>query len=507
MGVLSGIGVAYDIIAEDKTGPGTSSAVANLAKVTAAFAAVGAAGIMIQKATDRMDELNEKSSRTAYSLGTTTKTISDLTIQTSNAHHQVDEVSKSLDLLSRTGVGLEDLTSTFAQFGEMGEALGMTADTVIAEVVPAMNAFHLSMTDIGEYQDVFTHVMRNTTLDLGTFSSTVIRLSKNLDELGLGIYDVAAIFEVFAAHGIQGRAATSLFNEVITEQEKHVTSLATATQEYADAQEKVNELLHKSSDLTRDYNERVMFAGRDVKEIRRLTMDYTHDMREQNEQTTKAKGIATEKKTAMATAGAPFDIYAAGGALAKAGITPEEVSARRDLIQSNKGMTDAMATEVDKYVTSAAQMQNSLDKLTLAAGDLLMPLQVIAGPLGMLGMGGAAISGLGTIGSLLGLGGGGAAAGAGLGGAALAGAGAAGAGLGLAGVYGLEKTGLLGLTGPGAVRSAGAAVGGAVSGAGREARISIDKVLLSKDYPFEQMMADMNRYLDTQRRQAGVRSI
>jgi hypothetical protein len=166
-------------------------------------------------------------------------------------------------------------------------------------------------------------------------------------------------------------------------------------------------------------------------------------------------------------------------------------------------MTDAMATEVDKYVTSSAQMQNTLDKLTLAAGDLLMPLQVIAGPLGMLGMGGAAVSGLGALAKGAGVLG----SGAGVAGAAGAGAIAGGLALGGAGVYGMEKAGLLGLTGPGAVRSAGAAVGGAVSGAGREARISIDKVLLSKDYPFEQMMADMNRYLDAQRRQAGVRSI
>jgi hypothetical protein len=506
-GVMGNIGVAYDIIAEDKTGPGTSSAVKNLAMVTAAFAAVGAAGLMIQKATDRMDKLSEKSSRTAYSLGATTKEMSDLTIQTSSAHHQVDEVSASFDLLARTGVKLEDLRPTFEQFGEMGEALGMTADTVIADVVPAMNAFHLSIKDVGDYQDVFTHVMRNTTLDLGTFSSTVIRLSKSLDTLGLGIYDIAALFEVFAKHGIQARAATSLFNEVVTEQEKHVTDLATATQEYADAQERVNELLHKSSDITRDYNERVMFAGRDVKEIRNLTFDYTRNMRDQNEETKKAEKIVTDKKTALTTAATPFDIYAAGGALAKAGITPDEVAARKELIQSNKGVTDAMATEVGKYVTSSAQMQNSIDKLTLAAGDLLMPLQTIAGPLGMLGMGGAAISGLGTLGSLLGLGGGGAAAGAGLGGAALAGAGVAGVGLGAAGVYGLEKAGLLGLTGPGMIRSAGAAVGGAVSGAGRDFRISIDKMIVSKDYPADQALADMNRWLDTQRRQAGVRSI
>lgn len=507
MGAMGGIGIAYDIIAEDKTGPGTASAVKNLAMVTAAFAAVAAAGLGIQKATDRMDELNEKSARTAYSLGVTTKEMSDLTIQTSSAQHQVNEVSASFDLLARTGVKLEDLQPTFEQFGEMGDALGMTADTVIADVVPAMNAFHLSMTDIGDYQDVFTHVVRNTTMSLGDFSSMVIRLSKSLDTLGLGVYDVAALFEVFAKRGIQGRAATSLFNVVISEQEKHVTDLASATQDYADAQERVNEALHKSSDITRDYNERVMFAGRDVKEIRNLTFDYTRKMRDQNEETKKAEKIVTDKKTALTTAAIPFDIYAAGGALAKAGITPGEVTAQKELIQSNKGMTDAMATEVDKYVTSSAQMQNSIDKLTLAAGDLLMPLQVIAGPLGMLGMGGAALGGLGTIANLLGLGGGTAGGAAALGTAGLIGGAAGGLALGGAGVYGLEKAGLLGLTGPGMVRSAGAAVGGAVSGAGRDTRIAIDKVLLSKDYPFGQMMADINRYLDAERRQAGVRSI
>jgi len=73
---------------------------------------------------------------------------------------------------------------------------------------------------------------------------------------------------------------------------------------------------------------------------------------------------------------------------------------------------------------------------------------------------------------------------------------AAGALLGGAVVYGMEKTGLLGLTGKGAVRSAGEETGRIAYNAGRsfgDFVLKMDNVVLSKDYALADLLNDAKK--------------
>jgi hypothetical protein len=501
------VGVLYDIIAEDKTGPGTRSAVANLAKVTAAFAAITAASAGALAAADRVTILNRESSRAAQTLGINAEQMRQFNNSLSDATTPIEEVIAGTDLLVRNGErNLEVIRAEFEEFDQLGDALGEHADIVISEVIPALSAFGIKQSEIGNYQDVFTHVVRNTTMDLSSFTGFVERSALNLQQMNLGLIDVAAIFEVMAQKGIQGRQAASAFNDIIQAQTDRTRDLTQATKDYEDAQKRVNDLQKDATKLTKRYHEDMSMAGNDVGEMRRLTVLYNRAMEDKNDEIAKEQAKMNTAGAAKTAASKPIDIYGPE-ALGKFGVTKAAVDAQKGVIESSKGTTDILASTVSTYTTASEKAAYATDQLAQILGQNISPqlatmlpyLETISGGLSILG-------GLGTIGGLLGIGkaGTGAAAGVGL---ATAGAVAAGAGLGGAIVYGMETQGLLGLTGPGYVRSAGGYVGQAAYNAGRNFSLAIQNMNLSKDYPADRMMSDLERWYAIDATQKGVPQI
>lgn len=526
------IGISYDIVANDKTEAGTSSAVKNLAKVSAAFATLTAVSAGLLVASDRVNELNKVAARTAYTYKVPTEQFRAYAKELSDATTPIDEVLRGFDNLSRSGVKLADLKPIFKEFDEMGEALGMDADVVISQLTPALNALEIPLTDIAKYQDVFTHTVRNSNLELGEYANMVARLAPNLKALGLDVYDVSAIFAVMEKHGIVGRKAMMMMNEAISAQEKAEQDLAQSKEELIRLQEELNGLTADGTKLTREYLEDVKYAGRDAQQIRSLSRQYKRGMGDLEEKrSAKAAEVATAQSTVAAGA-KPFDLIATLNQQTGGKVTKEEVQAQKDLLEGIKGETDARAEEVVKYVTASEKAQFALDGLNQTLGSQISPqlaemlpyiavisggLSALSGVMSILTMmfGGAAAGGAaGTAGGA-----------AGIGAAGLAGAGAAGLGLGALGVYGLEKADLLGLptwmggTGHGAVQQAGAAFGAKVVGAGKgfgdfmrgsgqqgsqDNSLNIQNLSLSKDYPLTSFLSD--RELSLKRKQSGVRT-
>jgi TP901 family phage tail tape measure protein len=108
-----------------------------------------------------------------------------------------------------------------------------------------------------------------------------------------------------------------------------------ATNDYLKALEDVNKEQNKLADITLDYNEKVMSAGRDQGEKIRLTREYTHDIREQREQI----GVATGKAQ-VAGAG----MVAAGGTPTSFTIAIENVNLSKDY------PADQMMADMNRYL-------------------------------------------------------------------------------------------------------------------------------------------------------------
>jgi hypothetical protein len=423
------IGISYDILATDKTEQASSSAVKNLGRITAAFTALTAVSAGALKAADRVAELDKVAARSAYTYSKSTDEVRNLAKEMSSAADPMDEVLASIDELSRSGVKFTSLKTVFSEFDEIGHALGEDTNVVIDEMIPALNALEIPLTDVGKVQDVFTHTVRNSNLELSELSMLISRIAPSLKTLGLGVYDVAAIYAVLQKHGIEGRRATAIMTAAIGEQEKATTSLADAQQALIDKQKELNDATLEGSRLTKYYREDVMRAGGDVSAVREISFRYRRQMEEQGVVIAAKKTEVATAQEAVTAASKPFDLVETLSKLTGGKVNPEEVQVQKDLLMAIKGETDSRAVEDEKYVTASDKAAYAMDMLNQTLGEQIDPklaemlpyLSIISGSI-------ATLAGVATaFAALPAIGGGGAAAAAATAAPAAAGAGTAGA--------------------------------------------------------------------------------
>jgi len=219
IGSLGSLGaIAYDIIANDETEAGTKSAADRFSQVSsaagAAATAIGGATVLL---TDSARKTNAALGVTALSLGATGAEMRELALSTTNVTFPIEEVTATFDLLARAGMrNQEEIAATATAFDTLGDAIGLPASQVTSTLIPAFNAFNIPLENAADHTDAFTHLVRNTTVDLGDFSTTMKYLTPDLDALGLGLNDTVAIMEALADKGIQGSAATRQFRTAVT---------------------------------------------------------------------------------------------------------------------------------------------------------------------------------------------------------------------------------------------------------------------------------------------------
>ena len=362
-------------------------------------------------------------------------------------------------------------------------------------------------------------------------------------------------------------------------------TLTEATKDYDSALKSLNDEKKKTNDITGDYLYKMQNVGRDVASARRLTQEYNLEMRHQSQRVAEAQAVVETTGATKMAAQSAVDIAKAAPKMGFAeatqmvaqstgknvGMTEAEIKAK--IGGMDKDIVATLNERMGEHTQSSKTNTKALDDLTLQLGETLQPLQGIAGGLAMVASPISVLAGLSTLASNFGLlgGAGGSLAGGvggiagGLGGAggiagmsalALGGAALGGAALGGGVVYGMETSGLLGLTGKGAVRTAGEQFMGYLTGenqkryiaeylkthngqyppgmtesmpeyasggyvprdqvaklhagetvvpaGARTFSLSIGQVILSKDYPFDRMMEDMSRWQDEERRKAGV---
>ena len=217
--VMGSLGtVAYDIVANDKTTEGLTSA-GDRARQTgkiagAAMTGIGAGMIVI---TDSAKKTNATIRQTALQLDVTAKEMRDLTLATTNVTFPIEEVTASFDLLTRAGMKNKDeIAATATAFDTLGDSIGMNASEVTEIMVPAFNAFNISLSEAGDYTDMFTHLTRNTTVELSDFSTMLKYIAPELDVMDISMEESVAVMEALADKGIQGSSATREFRSAIS---------------------------------------------------------------------------------------------------------------------------------------------------------------------------------------------------------------------------------------------------------------------------------------------------
>jgi TP901 family phage tail tape measure protein len=154
---------------------------------------------------------------TAMQIGATGEELRNLALETTNVTFPLQEVQKTFDLLARSGISsTEEMQNIANAMDNLADATGYEASQITEIMIPAFNAFGIELQDAGSYTDMITHLMRNTTISMGDFSSTIDRLSPDIGAMGLTMEQTVAVLEALADKGIQGSAATREFRTAVS---------------------------------------------------------------------------------------------------------------------------------------------------------------------------------------------------------------------------------------------------------------------------------------------------
>jgi TP901 family phage tail tape measure protein len=226
-------GLAFPIIA-DLTGlkAGVSEALGELDKTEERFKGLTAgaknlglgmtgAGLAIVALTDDAKKTNAEFAGTAITLGTTTEGIRNLALETSDAGFPLRDVTETFDLLARAGVrGDDQIRAISKSMDTLGDATGNSAVTVTSSLIPALNAFDIPLSKVGEHMDGLTYLTKHSTIDLTDFAGTVSTLGPKLNSMGISLEDTEGIMLALADKGYQGAAATRFLRTAFTDATK-----------------------------------------------------------------------------------------------------------------------------------------------------------------------------------------------------------------------------------------------------------------------------------------------
>jgi len=245
----------YNIIAEDKTEGATKSAADRIGKVgMAAGAAMTAIGGAFSAIIASSKGLNAALGVTAMQIGVTQEELRDLALETTNVTFPLEEVQKTFDLLARSGItSTEEMQNIANAFDSLGDATGYGASQITEIMIPAFNAFGIELQDAGSYTDMITHLMRNTTISMEDFSSTIDRLSPDIGAMGLTMEQTVAVLEALAEKGVQGSAATREFRTAVSAAKGDQTAFLAALGLTADQLKPFQEELEGSTGMTQKF--------------------------------------------------------------------------------------------------------------------------------------------------------------------------------------------------------------------------------------------------------------
>ena len=346
--MLGSIGaVSYDIVSQDKTAEGLTSAgdrARQIGKV--AGAAMTGIGVGMIALTDSAKKTNATIKQTALQLNITAGEMRELTLATTNVTFPIEEVTASFDLLTRAGMeNKEEIAIAATAFDTLGDAIGLSASEVTKVMVPAFKAFKIPLSDASKYTDIFTHLTRNTTVELADFSSMLNYIAPDLDVLGLSMQDSAAIMEVLADKGIQGSAATREFRKAV--------SAAAAAPE---------KLMKANLKLSKATTELAKAQKEGKKDIEKYQKEFD------------------EAKSAVDNlSDSEEEFYKI------LGITRDEVAKYSKEISDSTGITEEFADAANTQYGTMDKVKQSIGELTLKYGSMLEPLDALGPAMTALG--------------------------------------------------------------------------------------------------------------------------
>ena len=368
--VIEGIG--------DKGSSAMKTLVDNSKAIGAGMTAAGGAIVML---TDSAKKTNAALGVTGLQIGATKDEMRELALATTDATFPLDDVVSTFDLLARAGITSKDeLQEIGSAMSDLGTATGNSANYVAQHMIPALNAFNIPLNEFGEHTDTIMHLLRNTTIEMSDFSSTVNRLSPDLDMLGIDLEDTAAILEVLAAKGVQGSAATREFRTAISKVEAAEKELAASNVKVAETEAKLREEREKLNEITENYRYELSKAGDDINKQEAISRKYEKALKDQEEKIADTEAALADYRASVGSASNGLEAF-----YKELGITADEVATYKQQILEAKGMTRDFADAAAEELGMVDQLKQKWTEWTLIIGSALEPLDGVGAVMTALG--------------------------------------------------------------------------------------------------------------------------
>jgi hypothetical protein len=207
--------IFYTILAKDSTAIGTNAAKGNFAAmglaIGAVTTAVGGAGVaLIDKNNKLMGSLDAVSQET----GISADSLRGLTMELANGKDSISEVSDTMATLGKFNITTADQMNTAAQAAlALGDANNTTGSDIANSVVPALQAYGLTVDDLGAKSDSLTAITHSTKYGLTDVTNILAKTAPTAAAAGLSFDDMTSIIEALGQKGVPAR---NMVNEINT---------------------------------------------------------------------------------------------------------------------------------------------------------------------------------------------------------------------------------------------------------------------------------------------------
>jgi TP901 family phage tail tape measure protein len=390
--------IFYSILAKDLTKAGTESAKGNFA---AANLAIGAAVTAVSGAGVAMIDQNKKlmatMETTALETNISAQTLRNLALELSNGQDSITEVSGAMQILGKYNVTTaEQMRIATDAALALGDANKVSADVAANSVIPALQAYGLTVDDLGAKSDQLTTITHTTKYALTDITNVLARTAPEAAAAGLSFDDMTSIIEALGQKGIPTRQVVNEINTAIkgmntnvTEASKAVKQAETDLEGYQDEitknKQSLTEYAYKQTQLNREVRDATnqYAAGkiglRDYQEkmadLRQTASEYAFDITELKEKNTELQQKVRDTTSTLETNQKTLkDTKITAADLSKAlGITADQTNKAKAAMDAGTGSTKKFDEIAKANVGTMANLANWWEKTTDNVGQALTP--------------------------------------------------------------------------------------------------------------------------------------
>ena len=244
-----------------------------------AGAAITGIGVAIVGLSASADKTNATLGVTALTIGSTTDEMREFALGTSDAGFRLDDVISTFSLLGRAGVtNTAQMQALAKEFDTLGDSVGESAATVASTMIPAMDAYGLSIDTVSDHMDGIAYVVNHSLISFSDLSSVFASLGTTLNGIGFSMEDTEALLLAMTDAGIPAEKAVRKLRSALSDYESALKASKTAAKDLVTAEKSLADSQKSLTRLEKNYEDALKDAKDTSKEVAAIELRYNDQM-------------------------------------------------------------------------------------------------------------------------------------------------------------------------------------------------------------------------------------